>query len=436
MALVTRETAPQIKESSVTLRLNRWLDWISEQHRSNRPSGLHRAELLADRLQLTNPATKSIVVAGTNGKGSTVRYLERILQRSGFTVGATSSPHLDNYNERIRICGDPVPEKEIVRSFEAIERVREGIPLTYFEWATLAALEIFKRHGIDRAILEVGLGGRLDTCNIIDRDVNVITNIGLDHADILGSDRQSIGSEKAGILQEGIPLIYGDENPVSSVVNRAEILNCPIYLANREFGHSKDNDSGWTCRARAESEELCFSFESSPPIPDAAAIAFQTAVVLEDHVLEQELIDLEECTLPGRMELIRFRNRDWLLDVGHNPHAARFIRKQLNILHPGREIGLLLACMEGKDAKGILESLNVCDQRVTVTSTLGPRGQSAEELAKKLHPKRVRVEPELEFALDYLVGSTCPHDLILVAGSFELVGRVREMITIGIGRRG
>lgn len=436
MALVTRETAPLIKETNVTLRLNRWLDWISEQHRSLTPSGLDRAELLADRLQLTKPATKSVVVAGTNGKGSTVRYLERILQRRGYKVGATSSPHLDNYNERIRICGDPVPEKEIVQSFEAIEQVREGIPLTYFEWATLAALEVFKRHGIDRAILEVGLGGRLDTCNIIDRDINVITNIGLDHADILGSDRETIGSEKAGILREDIPLIYGDENPVSSVVNRAEILNCPMYLANRDFGHSQEQDRGWTCRAKAKNEEVYFSFESSPPIPDAAAIAFQTAVALEDYVLEQELIDLEECTLPGRMELIRFCNRDWLLDVGHNPHAARFIRKQLNILHPGREFSLLLACMEDKDARGILEALTVGDQRVTVTSTLGHRGQSAEELARKLHPKRVIVEPELEFALDYLVGSTCPHGLILVAGSFELVGRVREMITIGIGRRG
>ena len=436
MALVIRETAPQFKEINLTVRLNRWLDWIVEQHRKHRPTGLHRAKLLARRLQLTTPATKSVVVAGTNGKGSTVRYLEHILKSRGLKVGATASPHLEEYNERIRIGGASIAEKEIVRSFEAIEQVRDGIPLTYFEWATLAALDIFKRHGIDRAILEVGLGGRLDTCNVIDRNINVITNIGLDHSDILGSDRESIGSEKAGILQKGIPLIYGDEDPVYSVMSRAQALDCPIFLVNQEFGHCTSSNGTWTCWTNNENKETTFSFENYPSIPDAAALAVQTAVVLEDHIHHVESVDLKECTLPGRMELRKFLHRDWLLDVGHNADAAKFIRKQLNLLHPDRKISVLLACMEDKDARGILDALNVSDHRVTVTSTLGRRGQRAEELARKLHPKAVRVEHELKFALDYLVGSTGPHDLILVAGSFELVGRVKRMITIGIGRRG
>jgi dihydrofolate synthase/folylpolyglutamate synthase len=389
---------------------------------------------LAHRLQLVTPAAKSVVVAGTNGKGSTVRYLEHILQGYGLKVGATASPHLENYNERIRVSGASVSDWEIVRSFEAIEEVRDGIPLTYFEWATLAALDIFNRHGIERAILEVGLGGRLDTCNIIDRNVNVISNIGLDHSDILGSDRETIGSEKAGILKKGIPLIYGDEDPVSSVMNLSQTRDCPVYLVNREFGHTKSSSDIWTCWTNNENEENSFSFKQAPSMPDAAALAVQTAVVLEHHVDQVKSIDLRECSLPGRMEFRSFRHRDWLLDVGHNADAASYISKQLSHLHPGRKVSVLLACMEDKDGHGILDALNVLDHRVTITATWGPRGQRAEELARKLHRKSVRVEPELKFALDYLVGSTGPHDLILVLGSFELVGRVRRMITIGIGR--
>lgn len=420
----------------MTRQLSRWLDWIVEEHHKHKPTGLHRAKLLAGRLQLTNPGKKSVVVAGTNGKGSTVRYLEQLLQGCRHKVGATLSPHIEQYNERIRIAGKPVSDTDIVHSFEAIEQVRDGIPLTYFEWATLAALDIFKREQVDRAILEVGLGGRLDTCNVVDRDISVITNIGMDHCHILGSDRETIGSEKAGILQAGVPLVYGDEIPVASVLRRAKELECPLYLANHEFGHSTNSLGTWTCRTRSGLSKTSFSYPYLPPMPDSAALALQTAVVLEDKLEQLQSVDLASCALPGRMELAHYRDRDWLLDVGHNPDAAKYVKGQINLLYPDRNLVLLFACMEDKDAVGILDALALPDHRVTVTSTLGRRGQSAAELSKKLYPKSVRVEPDLEVALDYLVGSSRPHDLMLVAGSFELVSRVREMITIGMERRG
>ncbi len=420
----------------MTPQLARWLDWIVEEHHKHKPTGLHRSKILARRLQLTNPATKSVIVAGTNGKGSTVRYLEQLLQGCYLKVGATISPHFEQYNERIRVSGKPVSDTEIVHSFETIEQVREGIPLTYFEWATLAALDVFKREQVDRAILEVGLGGRLDTCNVADRDITVITNIGLDHSHILGSDRETIGSEKAGILQAGVPLVYGDEIPVASVLSRARELECPLYLANHEFVHAKTSEGFWSCRAKDGESETSFSYKYLPTMPDSAALALQTVVVLEDEFDQMRSTDLSVCALPGRMELMRYCDRDWLLDVGHNPDAAKYTRTQLDLLYPSRDIGLLFACMKDKDAAGILEALDLPNRKVAVTSTLGHRGQTAEELAKKLYPKSVRVEPDLEVALDYLVGSSSPHGLILVAGSFELVSRVRNMITIGMERRG
>lgn len=417
-------------------QLVHWLDWIVKEHHRHRPTGLDRAELLAHRIQLTTPAAKSVVVGGTNGKGSTVHYLERILLNRGLKVGATTSPHFEQYNERIRVNGIPVPDDDILHSFETIENERNDVPLTYFEWSTLAALDIFKRAKIERAVLEVGLGGRLDTTNIVDRDVSVITNVGMDHSDVLGPDLESIAYEKAGILQAGVPLIYGDEVALDSVLNRAESLDCPIYIMNREFGLTKVPGATWSCWITVDGEATNLSFESIPSIPNSAVMACQAAAILEGNVEQTTSLDLQECALPGRMELLRFRNREWLLDVGHNPDAAQFIAKQLERLYPGRDVSLLFSCNENKDALGILNALNFAENRITVTSTHRHRGQSAETLAQKLYPMYARVEPDLEVALDYLVGSTQPHDLILVVGSFELVSRVRSVITIGIGRRG
>ena len=432
----SQENPPRVNDTKVTPQLTRWLDWIVEEHHKHRPTGLHRAKQLAEDLCLTNPATKTVVVAGTNGKGSTVRYLEHLLQSGNLKVGATYSPHLEQYNERIRVCGESVSDEEIVHSFEVIEQARQGIPLTYFEWATLAALDVFKRNGVDRAILEVGLGGRLDTCNVVDRDICVITNIGLDHSHILGSDRETIGSEKAGILQAQIPLVYGDEKPVTSVLSRALTLECPLYLANHDYGHTTSAEGRWMYWAKEANAEISFSLEYLPSMPDSAALALQTVGVLEHQSDPLKSVDLSKCNLPGRMEHMRYRNQDLLLDVGHNPDAAQYIRRQLDLFYPGRDVGLLFACKEDKDAPGILDGLGVPDHRVLVSSTFGHRGQSAEMLAKKLYPRPVRVEPDLEVAVDYLLGSNSSHDLILVAGSFELVSRVRNMITIGMERRG
>ncbi|MCY4142906.1 MAG: bifunctional folylpolyglutamate synthase/dihydrofolate synthase [Gammaproteobacteria bacterium] len=419
----------------MTNQLATWLDCIEREHRAVRETGLDRIVRLARHLGVVRPASKSVVVAGTNGKGSTVRYLEQLLLESEHSVGATASPHLKHYNERIRVNGKPVDDESIVRAFETIQDTVESTPLTYYEWATLAALVIFRWQRVEYALLEVGLGGRLDAANAIEPDVTVITNIGLDHMHLLGSDRESIGSEKAGILRSGVPLVYGDSCTVRSVMSRAEALGSPLYIAGIDYAYTTGGSSSWDASFHGREGSSSYRFLGTPSMADSASIALQAALLLDPS------IELSRCkhwlnqSLPGRMEQFQHRGRDWMLDVAHNPDAARYVRQCLDVRFPHRNVKLLFGCMRDKPAYEMLKMLEIPESRVIVSDTTGDRGIRATDLLDDLGPSRVRVEPELSHAIDYLIESTDPHDLILVTGSFQLVSRVRDVIEIGIGSR-
>src|SRR5688572_8428365 len=195
-----------------------WLDYIERQHPKSIDMGLQRVREVAQRLGLKRPARKVITIGGTNGKGSTVAFIEAIARAAGWRVGAYTSPHLLRYNERVRIDGVDADDAALVAGFEAIEAARGEVPLTYFEYGTLAALWLFERARLDLALLEVGLGGRLDATNLVDADVAVITTVDLDHQDWLGNDRESIGAEKAGIVRAWKPLVLGEDDPPASVL--------------------------------------------------------------------------------------------------------------------------------------------------------------------------------------------------------------------------
>ena len=201
--------------------LDQWLHYQLGTHPQAIAMGLERVRAVAERLDLLQLPCPVITVGGTNGKGSTVAYIEAIARASGYRTGAFTSPHLLRYNERIRIDGTEVSDADLVQAFEAIEAARADIALTYFEFGTLAALYLFARAGLDLAILEVGLGGRLDAVNIIDADIAVITTVDLDHQAYLGNDREAIGFEKAGIMRPGRPCILGEKDPPSSVLRFA-----------------------------------------------------------------------------------------------------------------------------------------------------------------------------------------------------------------------
>ena len=227
--------------------LDQWLDYQLKTHPQVIAMGLERVGEVARRLQLGRPAKHVITVAGTNGKGSTVAFIEAIARAAGLRVGAFTSPHLLRYNERVRIDGQDVEDVALVAAFERIEQARGEIALTYFEFGTLAALLIFQQSNLDIAILEVGLGGRLDAVNIIDADVAVLTSVELDHQEYLGHDRETIGADKAGVFRPGKPCVLAESDPPSSVLRHAYEIGAFAIRANADYLVAVDAH-GWTWR--------------------------------------------------------------------------------------------------------------------------------------------------------------------------------------------
>ncbi|TZF90836.1 bifunctional folylpolyglutamate synthase/dihydrofolate synthase, partial [Cognatilysobacter lacus] len=243
--------------------LSDWLARLEARHPRAIDLGLDRIREVHSRLGLAQPAPVVITVGGTNGKGSTVAFIEAIARAQGLCVGAYTSPHLLQYNERIRIDGRDADDDAIVRAFEAIEAARGDTGLTYFEVGTLAALWLFEHAGLDLAILEVGLGGRLDATNVVDADVAVITTVDLDHTDWLGSDVETIGFEKAGIARAWKPLVLGDDDPPSSVLRHAYAIGAQAVRIGCDFFFDPDTVDGWRWRE--------VGFEIDLPMPGLAA---------------------------------------------------------------------------------------------------------------------------------------------------------------------
>src|SRR3954467_5299640 len=230
--------------------LQDWLAHCERLHPTTIDMGLERVKGVRARLDLRFDAPV-IPVAGTNGKGSTCALLEAIALQAGYRTGVYTSPHLVHFEERCRIAGDIVQPAALVPHFERVEAARQGVTLTYFEFTTLAIMSLMAGSGLDVAILEVGLGGRLDAVNVVDTDCAIITSIDLDHMDYLGPDRESIGREKAGILREGRPAIVSDPVPPHSVLQYAQALGADLWLLGRDFNFSGDKQQwGWAGRGR------------------------------------------------------------------------------------------------------------------------------------------------------------------------------------------
>lgn len=345
--------------------LQEWLNWLESSHPKEIELGLERAAKVAQALDLNFNSSKIITVAGTNGKGSCVAVLNSLLTWAGYKVGAFTSPHLLKYNERIMVNGVPVSDQKISESFERIDQCRQTTSLTYFEFGTLAALDIFNRSDLDVVILEVGLGGRLDVVNIVDADITVITSIDIDHVDWLGVDRESIGAEKAGVFRATAPAICADPNPPESISRIAKALGCRLLLWGKQFQlskfHSSSAASNWVGEDLA-GREISLNDIELPPLPIgsiAAAIQVIELLSLEDspsggRVDYQRLKDIR---LPGRFQQLLFNNRQVVLDVAHNPAAAAHLVSQLSSCPVEGRTFALVAMMSDKDAKGIIEPL-------------------------------------------------------------------------------
>jgi len=291
------------------MNLDQWLAHQQLQHPDAIALGLDRVRTVARRLGLTRPAARVITVAGTNGKGSTVAFIEAIARAAGLRVGAYTSPHLLRYNERVRIDGIDADDDALVAAFERIETARvlgdgEPIQLTYFEYGTLAALALLEDAQLDLAILEVGLGGRLDAVNIIDADVSVITTVDLDHQDWLGTDRESIGLEKAGVMRAGKPVVLGERDPPASVLRHAYKIGASAIRAGCDY-LVDDLPDGWRWREPGYAIDLPEPGLAAPAQRANAAAAIAALRATDIAITNAAIVEgVHSVRLPARLQRI------------------------------------------------------------------------------------------------------------------------------------
>ncbi len=401
-----------------TRSLDDWLDYISQQHAEVIDMGLDRFNRVLHRLKLENPAPTVITVAGTNGKGSTCRMIEALLLHGGYRVGSTLSPHIWRFNERIRLHGNEASDEEICNAFEAIDSARGDVTLTYFEFSALAALYCIAKEHMDVAILEIGLGGRLDAFNAIDPDIAVITSIGLDHQAFLGETREAIGAEKAGILRSGQHVVLGQEMP-ASVMQRCEALSLQPRCWGAEFSSVCDIEQGtWQLTRQGHS---MYEIPLTAIAPHNIALACET--VADMVALDLQLI--AQCStlyIPGRMDIRRTKDRKWVLDVCHNPDGARFFLRELasRKLSPAY---FVCAMLTGKDHQGFYQS--VIDATGThvpwlFVDSYGDREMNAGTLAETLG-KGEWTAQNMQQALSLAHERTQKGDVIVIFGSFSAV---------------
>ena len=411
--------------SSTPRNLAAWLDYIETIHPSNWELGLDRIGVVAERMHLREPAPTSVIVAGTNGKGSTCVCLEQVLLAGGLTVGCTLSPHVHRFNERVRINGRELDDASLCAAFVAIEAGRGATLLTYFEFTSLAALYCFKQAGVDVAVLEIGLGGRLDAFNIVDADVAVITNIGIDHTDYLGDTLECIGAEKAGVLRPGQQVVLGPDLP-ASVLEPAGVLAGERMRIGQQISYGRGSPGRWWLDIKGRLvDDLP---EGNLPIGNCAlAIAAAHALGVRDAAAVCR--GIERAWLPGRCEEIVSRGRRWLVDVAHNPLGAAYLQDELARHYPGAPVLAVLGTLADKDAEGLFEALDdlvTCWILVDVTT---PRGMTAATLAERSGAREVLVAGAVSRGLAQAGSLAQSGDVILVFGSFATAQAARLELT-------
>ncbi len=409
-----------------------WLAYIEQQHPQAIALGLDRVERVRDAMGLA-PDVPVITVAGTNGKGSTCAMLEAILSAAGYRVGLYSSPHLLRYNERVRIAGKEAEDAALVAAFARVEAARTGkagnARLTYFEFGTLAAVELFLRGRVDVMILEVGMGGRLDAVNAFDADCAIVTGIDLDHMEYLGSTREAIGHEKAGIFRSGKPAVIADPAPPASVGAHAQAIGARLLCLGADFGfHEALGEWRFWGPAGAISGLAHPALAGRVQLQNAsAALAALDALRQRLPVSQQQVRrGLAEVRLTGRFQLLPGRPAV-VLDVGHNPQAARVLAQNLHNAGPCASTWAVFGMLRDKDIEGVAGLLaQQVDQWLACTLP-PPRGALAAELARVL--RRVGAHAVREFespALAYAAACSeaADNDRIVVFGSFHTVADV------------
>ncbi|VXB87642.1 bifunctional folylpolyglutamate synthase and dihydrofolate synthase [Luteimonas sp. 9C] len=415
-----------------------WLSAIEARHPTEIEMGLDRVGAVYARMDCGRPATQVITIAGTNGKGSTVAFVEAIARSAGWRVGAYTSPHLLAYNERVRIDGHDVEDAALVEAFEAVEAARGDTPLTYFETGTLAALWLFARADLDLAVLEVGLGGRLDAVNIVDPDVAVITTVGLDHQDWLGDDVETIGREKAGIARAWKPLVLGDTDPPASVLQHAYRIGAVAIRGGSDFLYAPTDPGTWIWREVGFEVALPMPALSAPVQLRNAAVAIAAIRALDRDTGDAALAaGIAGATVAGRLQRFERGGVEIVVDVAHNPQAAQALAEWL-VASPaaGRTVAVY-AALADKDAAGVAGALapSIAHWHLAGSTAAGARGQDAATLRARLPATLaggIAEHADVDAALAAARADAASGDRILVFGTFHAAAAALQALQ---GRR-
>jgi dihydrofolate synthase/folylpolyglutamate synthase len=410
---------------SPRINLTEWLSYLENLHHIEIDLGLARIQKVASLLDISFDFAKVITVAGTNGKGTTCAFLENALLGEGESVAVYSSPHIERFNERLRINQQDIDDNSLIQAFEHIEKTRGDISLSYYEYTTLAAFLILMVKRPSIILLEVGLGGRLDATNIIDCDVAVITTIDLDHQSFLGNDRETIAIEKAGIIRANGHVVVGDIDPPKSLLAHIDKLDANLLCRHQDFSVSRSKDR-WQWRLA----EQTVTDLHLPYIPmDNVATALSVLALLNvpvDRTKINQLIDITR--VAGRAELFN-QHCDVILDVGHNPQAARYLASQLSHMQY-RKIHAVVGMLVDKDISNVMKPLVQHIDNWYLGTLSVPRAASANEIAEKLSnfTNEFICFDNVTQAFNIASEKAKAGDLVLVFGSFFTVAEIRRLL--------
>ncbi|MCE2660591.1 MAG: bifunctional tetrahydrofolate synthase/dihydrofolate synthase [Rubrivivax sp.] len=419
-------------------RLGDWLRHAEQQHPQAIAMGLERVQAVKERLGLAFDAVV-VTVAGTNGKGSTCAMLESIALQAGWKVGLYTSPHLVHFEERCRLQGQPIDAAALLPHLEAVEQARGSTPLTYFEFTTLAILRALALAGLDLVILEVGLGGRLDAVNAVDADAVVITSIDLDHMELLGPDRESIGREKAHVMRRGRPAIVSDPVPPHSVVAYAAEVGADLWLVGRDFAHSGDRQQwNWTGRQQRLNGMAYPALRGANQLINAAGVLAVLEALRERLPMSAQAVrsGLALVDLPGRFQIVPGQPT-LVLDVAHNPQSVATLAVNLDQMGFFPRTLAVLGAMADKDLAAMLPRMLPLVDTWYLCDLPTPRAASAAQLQARLEAASAQASPARTLApvhchgnpraaLEAALAAADSADRIVVFGSFYTVGGVLE----------
>jgi dihydrofolate synthase/folylpolyglutamate synthase len=411
-----------------------WLAWQETLHPEKIDPGLERVAAVAGRLGLLAPGYCVITVAGTNGKGSSVALLDAILRAAGYRVGCYTSPHIRRYNERIQINGTPVSDSALCAAFETVDRARNGQTLSYFEFGTLAALQLFSEQTPDIAVLEVGMGGRLDAVNVLAADIALVTSISIDHSAWLGNDREAIGREKAGIFRPDRPAICSDPQPPASLQQHARALGARWYSLGQAFSYTVgENRWHWQGVHSHQPDLPLPALPGSHQLNNAAGVLMAVEALAEQFPVGRAAIvdGLEDVALEGRCQLVPGAV-ETVFDVAHNPDSARRLGQLLAERPVRGRTRLVLGMLRDKDAAEFAAALVPAVDRWYLAAPASDRSLPVAELQAQIVALAPAVAlgcyPDVATALRQAQADAAAGDRVVVCGSFYTVAEALSVV--------